>query len=109
MIEVRQTRTFAEWLGRLRDRKAKVVIELRLDRIAAGNLGDWKPVGDGVGELRIPYGPGYRAYFVREGDVLILLLCGGDKSTQARDIGAPKCWQSNGGLNAPRNDALRHR
>jgi putative addiction module killer protein len=86
MIEMRQTETFAEWLGALRDRKAVVIIARRLDRVSNGNFGDVKSVGDGVSELRIDHGPGYRLYFVRRGDALIVLLCGGDKSTQARDI-----------------------
>ncbi|WP_293905261.1 type II toxin-antitoxin system RelE/ParE family toxin [Phenylobacterium sp.] len=86
MLEVRQTEAFAEWLGALRDRRAMQRISDRVLRIAVGNLGDVASVGEGVTEARIHYGPGYRLYFVRRGEQLIVLLCGGDKSTQARDI-----------------------
>lgn len=86
VIEVRQTQTFTDWLARLRDRAAKDRINARLARAQYGLLGDVKPVGSGVSEFRIDYGPGYRLYFVRRGDTLIVLLCGGDKSTQQRDI-----------------------
>jgi putative addiction module killer protein len=74
------------WLGELRDRQARVRIRKRLDRIELGNLGDFKPVGDGVMELRVDYGPGYRIYFSQIGSITVLLLCGGDKSTQQQDI-----------------------
>lgn len=90
MIEIRQSWVFADWLTALRDHKAKSVIQLRLDRVARGNLGDSKQVGDGIGELRIHYGPGYRLYFIREADVVTVLLCGGEKSTQGRDIDRAK-------------------
>ena len=86
MIEVRQTAVFRAWLDGLRDRKARARILARIRRLSAGNPGDVKPVGSGVSELRIDYGPGYRVYFVRRGDMLIILLCGGDKSTQDHDI-----------------------
>ena len=86
MIEVRQTETFAAWFRRLRDRQAKARILVRIDRLALGNPGDVKPIGEGVSELRIDHGPGYRVYFVRRGEVLIVLLAGGDKRTQAKDI-----------------------
>ena len=86
MIEVRQTTRFATWLAGLRDDRAKARILKRLDRAKAGNLGDVAPVGDGVSEMRIFYGPGYRVYFVHRGSELIVLLCGGDKSTQDDDI-----------------------
>lgn len=86
MIEVRQTVVFRDWLAELRDREARVRIQYRIDRLSQGNLGDVKPVGGGVGELRITYGPGYRLYFVQRGPLLIVLLCGGDKSSQSRDI-----------------------
>ena len=86
MIEVRQTRRFATWLAGLRDDRARARILKRLDRAQAGNLGDVAPVGEGVSEMRIFYGPGYRVYFVQRGSELIVLLCGGDKSTQAADI-----------------------
>lgn len=86
MIEVRQTSVFAEWFADLRDRQAKTRIDIRVRRLSLGNAGDVKPVGEGVSELRIPYGPGYRVYFVQKGEVLMILLAGGDKSTQDRDI-----------------------
>ena len=86
MLEVRQTEAFAEWLGALRDRRAVQRISDRVLRVAGGNLGDVAQVGEGVTEARIHCGPGYRLYFVRRGEQLIVLLCGGDKSTQARDI-----------------------
>ena len=86
MIEIRQTEVFAAWFRNLRDRRARARIQVRIDRLSLGNLGDSKPVGEGVSELRIDYGPGYRVYFVRRGDTLIVLLAGGDKGTQARDI-----------------------
>ena len=70
----------------MRDQRAKARIAIRIDRLAAGNAGDAKPVGSGVSELRVDVGPGYRLYFVRRGEALIVLLCGGDKSTQQRDI-----------------------
>ena len=84
MIEVRRTDEFAQWLKRLKDSDAKSRINLRIRRIAP--LGDYKPVGDGVYELRIDYGPGYRMYFAQRGKEIILLLIGGDKSSQQRDI-----------------------
>ncbi|MFN6470827.1 MAG: type II toxin-antitoxin system RelE/ParE family toxin [Nostoc sp. SerVER01] len=77
---------FDEWLDTLRDRRAKAKIRARLDRVEDGNLGDCKSVGEGVWELRIDYGPGYRIYFGQEGITVIILLCGGDKSTQEQDI-----------------------
>jgi putative addiction module killer protein len=86
MIEVRQTEVFSRWLSGLRDGRAKRTIAARIDRLAQGNAGDVKPVGHGVSELRIRYGPGYRVYFVQRGQVLIVLLCGGDKSSQDTDI-----------------------
>lgn len=86
MIEVRQTNRFATWLAGLRDERARARILKRLDRAQAGNLGDVAPVGDGVSEMRIFYGPGYRVYFIQRGPELIVLLCGGDKATQAADI-----------------------
>jgi len=90
MIEIRRTRIFSDWLDGLRDRDARARIQIRLDRLALGNPGDVKPVGDGVSELRIAYGPGYRVYFVQRGKVLVILLCGGDKSSQSRDIATAK-------------------
>ena len=98
MIEIRQTSTFEKWLHELRDAKSKSIIQLRLDRVAQGNLGDTKAVGDGVSELRIHFGPGYRLYFIREGSVVVVLLCGGQKSDQSRDIERAKVlaheWRS---------------
>jgi len=84
--EVRQSPEFRAWLTRLKDTLARAVILRRLDRIAMGNFGDTKPVGDGISEFRIDHGPGYRVYFIRRGETLIVLLCGGDKGSQARDI-----------------------
>ena len=86
MVEVRQTDDFAKWFRRLRDRRARARIRLRIDRLALGLRGDTKPIGDGVSELRIDYGPGYRLYYTERGSELIILLVGGDKRTQARDI-----------------------
>ena len=86
MIEVRQTERFRKWLTGLRDERARARILKRLDRAQTGNLGDVAAVGGGVSEMRIFYGPGYRIYFVQRGSELIVLLCGGDKSTQAADI-----------------------
>jgi putative addiction module killer protein len=86
LIEVRQTERFRKWLAGLRDERARARILKRLDRARGGNLGDVAPVGEGVSEMRIFYGPGYRVYFVQRGSELIVLLCGGDKSTQAADI-----------------------
>jgi putative addiction module killer protein len=86
MIEIRQTVTFAKWIGELRDGRAKRAIAARIDRLAGGNPGDVKPVGHGVSELRIRFGPGYRVYFLQRGEMLIVLLCGGDKSSQDADI-----------------------
>lgn len=77
---------FQRWLDGLRDRQARARIKKRLDRVELGNLGDFKPVGEGVTELRIDYGPGYRVYFAQSGATIVLLLCGGDKSTQDQDI-----------------------
>lgn len=90
MIEVRQTAAFSKWMAGLRDHRARAKIAARIDRLAFGNPGDVAPVGEGIGEMRIHHGPGYRVYFVRRGRTLILLLCGGDKSTQAKDIKAAK-------------------
>ena len=86
MLEVRQTVTYAEWFSGLRDRTAKTRVDIRIRRLSLGNAGDVKPVGEGVSELRVDYGPGYRVYFIQKGDVYVVLLAGGDKSTQDRDI-----------------------
>ncbi len=90
MIEVRQTAVFREWLDSLMDRRAAERIAQRIVRLQAGLTGDVKPVGEGVSELRIDYGPGYRLYFVQRGRVLIVLLCGGDKRSQRRDVARAK-------------------
>lgn len=86
MIEIRETEEFAIWLDRLRDQRAIARIQIRIRRLSIGNAGDVKPVGDGVSELRIDYGPGYRVYFTKRGLLLVILLCGGDKDSQPRDI-----------------------
>jgi putative addiction module killer protein len=86
MIEIRTTEVFDSWYDGLRDNQAKRRIDARLRRISLGNLGDCEPVGSGVSEARIHCGPGYRVYFVQRGPVLIIVLAGGDKSTQAKDI-----------------------
>ncbi|AYG69168.1 MULTISPECIES: type II toxin-antitoxin system RelE/ParE family toxin [unclassified Rhizobium] len=90
MIELKQTATFAKWESRLQDKRAKTIIAARLMRLAEGLPGDVEPVGEGVSELRIHYGSGYRIYFQRRGNLLIVLLCGGNKGSQARDIAAAK-------------------
>jgi putative addiction module killer protein len=88
VIEIRQTATFSAWFAKLRDRQARARVLVRIDRLSLGNPGDVRPVGEGVSEMRIDYGPGYRVYFLRRGEQVIILLTGGDKSTQARDIAA---------------------
>ncbi len=90
MIEIRQTDSFADWLAGMRDRRAVAVIARRVTRLASGNPGDVAPVGEGVSELRIHFGPGYRVYYVQRGQELIILLCGGDKATQVPDIAKAK-------------------
>lgn len=86
MVEVIQSATFERWLQRLRDRRAVASINIRLANVRLGNLGDTRLVGSGISEMRIHYGPGYRLYFMREGETVVVLLCGGDKDTQKRDI-----------------------
>jgi putative addiction module killer protein len=86
MIEVRQTEVFSKWFDSLHDRQARARINVRIRRLSLGNFGDAKPVGEGVSELRINFGPGYRVYFVRRGRSLVILLAGGDKDSQDRDI-----------------------
>jgi len=86
MIEIRQTEAYARWFKRLRDRQVRGRINMRIRCLSIGNPGDVKPIGEGVSELRIDYGPGYRVYFVQRGQTLIILLAGGNKQTQDRDI-----------------------
>ena len=100
MIEIRRYRTsagrevFTDWLSGLRDRQARARILVRLERLELGNFGDSKPVGSGVSELRIDWGPGYRVYFGRDGQTVVVLLCGGDKRKQDADIKkAVELWQ----------------
>ncbi|MHA4731178.1 type II toxin-antitoxin system RelE/ParE family toxin [Ensifer adhaerens] len=90
MIEVRQTDIFSDWLAGLRDKNAKAKIVARIRRLELGNPGDVKPVGEGVSEMRVDYGPGYRVYFVSQGDTVVILLCAGDKSSQSNDIAKAK-------------------
>ncbi|EGP06858.1 phage-related protein [Bradyrhizobiaceae bacterium SG-6C] len=85
-MQVVQTETFRIWLARLADRQAVARIVVRLRRLELGNAGDTKSVGDGVSEMRIDYGPGYRVYFARRGKTIVILLCGGDKKSQRKDI-----------------------
>lgn len=85
-MEIVKSKTFDRWLSALQDSRAKARVQIRIDRLAAGNPGDIRPIGQGLSELRIDYGPGYRVYFMQRGAVLVVLLCGGDKSTQAADI-----------------------
>lgn len=86
MIQIRKTKSFVKWLNGLSDIRARSRILVRIERLASGNPGDIKPVGEGVSELRINYGPGYRVYFVKRGQEMIILLAGGDKGTQVKDI-----------------------
>jgi len=90
MFEIRQTVVFGEWLDGLKDIRAIARIEVRLRRLSLGHLGDAKSLGDGVSELRIDYGPGYRLYFTRRGERIVILLCGGDKKRQGDDIARAK-------------------
>ncbi len=98
MIEIRKYHSanglvpFDRWMARLRDERAKTRILVQLDRLRLGLPGDWKPVGEGISELRIFEGKGYRVYFGREGKTIVVLLCGGDKSTQSRDIELAKTY-----------------
>jgi putative addiction module killer protein len=86
VFEIRKTEAFARWLDGLRDVRARARVQVRIERLAAGNPGDIRPVGGGVSELRIDYGPGYRVYFKYVGREIVILLAGGDKSTQSADI-----------------------
>ena len=90
MIKLKQTDTFRTWWTRLKDERARGLIFGRLERLAYGHAGDVAPVGEGISELRIHYGPGYRVYFRKQGSTVIILLCGGDKSSQARDTKTAK-------------------
>lgn len=83
---IEETPTFRKWIFSLRDEVGRAIILQRISRLAQAQIGDVKPVGDGVSELRINHGPGYRVYFVKRGSTIVVLLCGGDKSSQARDI-----------------------
>ena len=95
MKEVSQTKVYMKWYSRLKDRVAKMRIAVRIRRVQNGNVGDAKPVGDGVFELRFNFGPGYRVYYTERGDEIIILLAGGDKSTQQSDITAAKRLAAN--------------
>jgi len=86
MVEISQTEVYSRWFDGLRDRRARARIDIRIRRLSLGNPGDVRPAGEGVSELRIDYGPGYRVYFVKRGASLIILLTGGDKRTQDQDI-----------------------
>jgi len=86
MVEIRKTDLFAKWLDDLRDIQAKARVLVRIERLASGNAGDVMPVGEGISEMRIDYGPGYRVYYTKRGSELIILLAGGDKSSQSGDI-----------------------
>ncbi|EKT0983298.1 type II toxin-antitoxin system RelE/ParE family toxin [Salmonella enterica] len=86
MKEIIRSETFSDWLLSLKDSRAKARVLARIDRMKAGNFGDSEPIGDGLNEARIHYGPGYRVYFMKQGNVVVVLLCGGDKSSQSKDI-----------------------
>lgn len=86
MIEIRKTETFAKWLDEIQDIRARARILVRIERLSAGNPGDVKPVGEGVSELRVDYGSGYRVYYKKQGQKVIILLAGGDKHSQTKDI-----------------------
>jgi len=89
-MTIRETESYLDWIDNLKDKAGQAIIAARIRRISKGNFGDCKSVGDSVSELRIDYGPGYRVYFTRRGQEIILLLCGGDKSSQSRDIETAK-------------------
>jgi putative addiction module killer protein len=95
VAEIRKTELFAQWLDSLRDIRARARVQARIERLAAGNAGDVRPVGDGVSEMRIDYGPGYRVYYKKRGRELVILLAGGDKRTQPADIKAALRLASN--------------
>lgn len=90
MFTIKRTNLFIDWLKRLKDRRAAARIAVRIDRLADGNPGQVRDVGEGVSELKIDYGPGYRVYYIRRGKAVYLLLCGGDKATQSKDIAEAK-------------------
>lgn len=90
MLEIRRTDAFDRWLRKLKDDRARAKVAARIQRMAQGNFGDVSPVGEGVSELRIHEGPSYRVYFVQQGSAIIVLLCGGDKASQSRDIAAAR-------------------
>lgn len=86
MLEIRETPAYAAWFSALRDRTARARIDIRIRRLSLGNLGDIRPIGEGISELRIHFGPGYRIYLTKRGDTYVILLAGGDKGSQAQDI-----------------------
>ncbi len=90
MVEILKSETFDRWLRRLRDPRARARIEMRIRRLSLGNPGDVQPIGEGLSEMRIDYGPGYRVYYMQQGAVVVVLLCGGDKGTQQEDIAKAK-------------------
>lgn len=90
MFELKQTETFRKWRLKLKDSQARILIASRLDRLAYGHMGDVKSIGHGISELRIHYGPGYRIYFRKQKNMIVILLCGGDKGTQEKDIKVAK-------------------
>lgn len=90
VLDIVRSDEFDNWLRGLRDRQARARVQARILRLTMGNPGDVKPVGEGISELRIDHGPGYRVYFLQQGDVIAILLCGGDKSTQDQDIRSAK-------------------
>ena len=94
MVGIYRTSRFARWLKNLKDRRALAIIAVRIDRLADGHAGDVRPVGEGVSEMRIDHGPGYRVYYAKRGDIAIMLLAGGNKSSQKRDIEAAKSLAS---------------
>jgi putative addiction module killer protein len=90
VIKIIQSETFKQWLLGLKDRAIRARVHIRMQRIEAGNIGDVKPVGEGISELRVDYGPGYRVYFTQREQCTVILLCGGDKASQIRDIDRAK-------------------
>ncbi|SAL54858.1 addiction module protein [Caballeronia sordidicola] len=95
MLNIRTTEVFDQWFSRLRDLRGRIRVQARIDRLATGNPGDHKSVGSGINELRINEGPGYRVYYTQRGSILVVLLCGGDKSTQQADIERAKTLAAN--------------